>query len=160
MFDHHTEDSIDLATSTIILGTGNMTPENEKKVKTRFSLTDSQMKKIRSIRKPTKRGAEVFAIFKTDDGTQAHYGFLTDGPIYLWLIATEAVDRSIRMKMYERFNETEALKRLAKRFPGGSIKSEVDARLAELNDDVIDEDAIQANLVDEFIEECSALNIG
>jgi intracellular multiplication protein IcmB len=159
LFEHHTEASIDLATSVIILGAGNMTPEGEKAVKTRFSLTDSQVKKIRSIRKPTKKGAEVFAIFKTEDGSQAHYGYLTDGPVYLWLIATEAVDRSIRLRMYERFTETEALRRLAKRFPGGSIKSEVDARLAELNDDVIDEEAISANIIDEFIEECAAVKL-
>jgi len=159
LFEHHTEASIDLATSVIILGAGNMTPEGEKAVKTRFSLTDSQVKKIRSIRKPTKKGAEVFAIFKTEDGSQAHYGYLTDGPVYLWLIATEAVDRSIRLRMYERFTETEALRRLAKRFPGGSIKSEVDARLAELNDDVVDEEAISANIIDEFIEECAAVKL-
>jgi intracellular multiplication protein IcmB len=159
LFEHHTEASIDLATSVIILGAGNMTPEGEKAVKTRFRLTDSQVKKIRSIRKPTKKGAEVFAIFKTEDGSQAHYGYLTDGPVYLWLIATEAVDRSIRLRMYERFTETEALRRLAKRFPGGSIKSEIDARLAELNDDVIDEEAISANIIDEFIEECAAVKL-
>jgi intracellular multiplication protein IcmB len=160
MFEHHTETSINLATSIIILGAGNMTPKDEEGVKSRFSLTDSQMKKIRSIRKPTKKGAEVFTIFKTEDGSQAHYGYLTDGSIYLWLIATEAVDRSMRNRMYERFDETEALKRLAIRFPGGSIKSDIDARLAELNDDVIDEDKISGNIIEEFIEECASVTIG
>lgn len=159
LFEHHTEASIDLATSVIILGSGNMTPEGEKKVKTRFSLTDSQVKKIRSIRKPTKKGAEVFVIFKTEEGSQAHYGYLTDGPIYLWLIATEAVDRSIRLQMYERFNETEALKRLSIRFPGGSIKSEIDARLAELNDDLLDEEKISSNIIQEFVEECALIKL-
>lgn len=130
LFEHHTDDSIRLSTTIIILGAGNMTKEEAEKVKTRFDLSDSQMEIIRRIRPPSSKGAEAFVIFRTGDGSQAHHVYLTDGPMYLWLIATELVDRAFRAMAYEKYGINEALRRLGAKYPGGSVKKEIQNQLA------------------------------
>lgn len=154
LFEHHTVDSIKLATTIVILGAGNMDKEEVEQVKTRFSLTQTQMSVLRKIRPPTPKGAEALFIFKTRDGDQVHHVLLSEGSIYLWLIATEAMDRGIRALMYERFSKGEALMRLARRFPGGSIKKEMEAIQAEQLD--MDDDN-QEDLIKSFADECSEL---
>ena len=135
LFEHHTQQSITLSSTIVILGAGNMSREDAETVRARFDLTESQMAAIRRMRPPSSKGAEAFIIFRTRQGTQAHHVYLTDGPMYLWLIATEAVDRAARGLMYEKYPPNEALKRLAKRYPGGSIKQEIENRLAAMNDE-------------------------
>lgn len=135
LFEHHTQQSITLSSTIIILGAGNMSREDAEAVRSRFDLSESQMAAIRRIRPPSSKGAEAFVIFRTRQGTQAHHVYLTDGPMYLWLIATEAVDRAIRGLMYEKYSPNEALRRLASKYPGGSIKQEIENRLAAMNDE-------------------------
>lgn len=152
LFEHHTEQSIKLATTIVMLGAGNMDEAEIKMVKTRFSLTDTQMGVLNKIRPPTQKGAEALFVFRTREGNQVHHVLLTEGPIYLWLIATEAVDRSIRAIMYDRFPKGEALMRLAKRFPGGSIKKELEAIQA---DELDRDDDASEDLIKAFADECS-----
>lgn len=154
LFEHHTEQSIRLSTSAIILGAGNMDNEEADQVSTRFGLSKAQMQAIRRMRPPTPKGAEAFMVFRTRDGTQAHHTYMTDGPIYLWLIATEAIDRAFRALMYERYSTEEALKRLGKKYPGGSIKKDLENRLADINDDPSQDDELRGGLLDQMAEEC------
>ena len=123
-------------------------------VSTRFGLSKAQMGAIRRIRPPSAKGAEAFMVFRTRDGSQAHHVYMTDGPIYLWLIATEAVDRAFRSMMYERHHPAEALKRMAKRYPGGSIKKDLDNLLAEMNDDPSQDDKLKDGLLEKMADEC------
>lgn len=160
LFQDHTEKSVELATSVFILGAGNLSSQDSENVKERFQLNDAQMKTIRSIRRPGKPGAEAFVIFRTGDGEQRHHVRLTEGPIYLWLIATEAADREIRRRLYQRYPRGEALQRLAAAFPGGSVKQDMEAKLAEMNDE---EDEIDGrandSILDEFIARCDAVTL-
>lgn len=153
LFEHHTDQSIRLATTIIILGAGNMTSEEAEVVRGRFDLTASQMDIIKRIKPPSKKGAEAFVIFKTKDGSQAHHVYLTDGPMYLWLIATEAMDRAFRGLAYEKYPPNEALKRLGAKYPGGTVKNEIEDRLAQLDEFEVTEhktnDLLQT-LVDEL----------
>lgn len=154
LFEHHTEQSIRLSTSVIILGAGNMDNQEAETVRTRFDLSKAQMGAIRRIRPPSPRGAEAFMIFRTRSGNQAHHVLMSDGSVYLWLIATEAIDRAFRSLMYERHSVTEALKRMAKKYPGGSIKKAVENRLAEMNDDPSQDDTIREGLLEQLADEC------
>ena len=160
LFKDHTEKSIELSTSIFILGAGNITEKEATDIQSRFQINSSQMQAIRGIKAPSPRGAEAFIIFRTRDGEQRHSVLLTEGPVYLWLIATEADDRVIRSRMYERFPRGEALQRLAARFPGGSIKKDLEARLAQMNDEESEIDG-RANdrLVEDLVEECANLNL-
>jgi len=154
LFEHHTDQSIRLSTSVIILGAGNMDNEEAEQVASRFALTKSQVSAIRRIRPPTSKGAEAFMIFRTKDGSQAHHCYMSDGSVYLWLIATEGIDRAFRGIMYDRFSTEEALTRLAKRYPGGSIKKELENKLATMNDDPSQDGQITANLLEQMADEC------
>jgi intracellular multiplication protein IcmB len=153
LFEHHTDQSIKLSSTVIILGAGNMSKEESEMVTTRFDLTKSQMNVIRRIRPPTPKGAEAFMIFRTRDGNQAQHVLFSDGPLYLWLITTEAVDRQMRSLMYELHGTEEGLRRLAKRYPGGSIKKELQNRMAEA-DEVDGSDESMGNLIEELAENC------
>lgn len=154
LFEHHTEQSIRLSTSVIILGSGNMDNEEAETVSARFGLSASQMNAIRRIRPPSSKGAEAFMIFRTRDGSQAHHVYMSDGSIYLWLIATEAVDRAFRAMMYEKYPVAEALKRMAKKYPGGSIKTDLENRLADLNDDPSQDEKMREGLLEQMVAEC------
>lgn len=160
LFQDHTPKSIELSTSIIILGAGNITDQESDEIRSRFQLNDAQMKAVRAIKPPSSKGAEAFVIFRTRDGEQKHPCILTEGPVYLWLIATEAEDRVIRNKMFERFSRGEALRRLAARFPGGSIKKDLEARLAEMNDEEADiEGRASDHLIDQFADECEKVSL-
>ncbi|KXS55581.1 MAG: intracellular multiplication protein IcmB [Marinobacter sp. T13-3] len=154
LFEHHTEPSIRLSTSVIILGSGNMDKEEANTVSTRFGFSPAQMDAIRRIRPPSSKGAEAFMVFRTRDGAQAHHVYMTDGPMYLWLIATEAVDRQFRALMYERHPVQEALKRMAKKYPGGSIKKDLENKLAEMNDDPTQDEGMMEGLLEKMADEC------
>ncbi|TBW57430.1 type IV secretion protein IcmB [Marinobacter halodurans] len=160
LFEHHTEQSIELATTILILGAGNMSPQLAKDTKDRFRLSDSELQAIRSIRPPSSKGAQGFGIFRTRDGEQKHSFLISDGPIYLWLIATEQADRNIRNRMYEIYSKGEALRRLAAKFPGGSIKKEVESRLAAMNDEEADIDGRAGDkLIDDLVDECRTVRL-
>lgn len=154
LFEHHTEQSIRLSTSVIILGAGNMDNEEADLVSARFGLSKSQMGAIRRIRPPSPKGAEAFMVFRTRDGTQAHHCYMTEGPIYLWLITTEGVDRAFRSMMYERHPVKEALTRLATKYPGGSIKKELENKLADINDDPSQDNEMASKLLETMADEC------
>ncbi|MFB2350904.1 hypothetical protein, partial [Priestia megaterium] len=73
--------------------------------------------------------------------------------MYLWLIATEAVDRAMRELMYERYRPDEALRRLAKKYPGGSVKKELENRLANLDEE--EANAMKSeDLLEQMADEC------
>lgn len=154
LFEHHTEQSIRLSTSVAILGAGNMDNEEAGLVATRFGLSDAQMTAIRRIRPPSPKGAEAFMIFRTRDGSQAHHVYMTEGSIYLWLIATEAIDRAFRALMYDKYSTQEALKRMAKKYPGGSIKKDLENRLAHINDDPAQSEKLMDGLLEKMVEDC------
>lgn len=152
LFEHHTDASITLSSTVIILGAGNMSTDEANNVKTRFDLSDAQMTAIRRMRPPTPAGAEAFIIFRTRDGNQTHHVMLSDGSMYLWLIATEAVDRTMRSLAYAKYPPQEALKRLAAKYPGGSVKKAIENALAELNDSESGE-AQSADLLQTMVDE-------
>ena len=159
LFNDHTPKSIELSSTIMILGAGNMTPQEADNIRTRFELTEDQMKTIRRIRPPSPKGAEAFCIFKTRDGNQAHHAYLSEGSIYLWAIATEAEDRAIRRIMYQRFSTTEALQRLAKRFPGGSMKKEMEALLAKASLESSVDQVKGEDIIEDFAEQCAELQL-
>lgn len=153
LFEHHTSQSVTLASTIIILGAGNMSQEDAETVRSRFDLSPSQMTAIRRVRPPSSKGAEAFIIFRTRDGAQSHHVFLSDGAMYLWLIATESVDRAMRALMYERYKPDEALRRLAAKYPGGSVKKELDNKLADLDEEEANS-LKSGDMLEQMADEC------
>ena len=59
---------------------------------------------------------------------------LTIGGQSLWAFSTTTEDVTIRNHLYQRLGPSEALRRLARRFPGGSAKAEVERRRRQVED--------------------------
>jgi len=53
------------------------------------------------------------------------------GPRELWAFSTTPGDTGLRNRLYDRLGSSEALKRLARVFPGGSAQSEINRRKDE-----------------------------
>ena len=74
-------------------------------------------------------GAPIVAIFKLKDQTYVQHFYNQLGPIELWALSTTAEDTALRSILYERLGSAEARRILAKRFPAGSAKPEIEAQL-------------------------------
>ena len=75
--------------------------------------------------------------------------YLTTGPVELWALSTTAEDRVIRQRLYARFGPRRARQALARAYPGGSIKGELQRRLDGAPEGDFDQDAALATLVEE-----------
>lgn len=74
-------------------------------------------------------GAPIVAIFKLKDQTYVQHFYNQLGPIELWALSTTAEDTALRSILYERLGSSEARRILAKRYPNGSAKPEIEAQL-------------------------------
>lgn len=77
---------------------------------------------------------------------------LTIGPQSLWAFSTTTEDVAIRNNLYQRLGPSETLRRLAKRFPGGSAKAEVERRRRNIEDQS-DADEEVVNVIQEIAHE-------
>jgi intracellular multiplication protein IcmB len=124
------KDMLGLATGFWIMGA------NEDQVadaKAKFNLSDTAEDAIgRYLHGPGKRGAPFLAVLQMDDGRHEHLLYNTLGPIELWAYSTTSEDKALRKRLYARLGAAEARVRLAKRFPGGTAKTEIIRRTKEL----------------------------
>ena len=74
---------------------------------------------------------------------------LTIGGQSLWAFSTTTEDVTIRNHLYQRLGPSEALRRLARRFPGGSAKAEVERRRRQVEDRSDSDDEV-VNVILEF----------
>lgn len=77
-------------------------------------------------------GAPIVAIFKLKDQTYVQHFYNQLGPIELWALSTTAEDTALRSILYEKLGSAEARRILAKRYPAGSAKPEIEAQLESL----------------------------
>ena len=84
--------------------------------------------------KPGKAGSNLVALFRTGSGMSQLVLSLTIGGQSLWAFSTTTEDVTIRNHLYQRLGPSEALRRLARRFPGGSAKAEVERRRRQVED--------------------------
>ena len=70
----------------------------------------------------------------------------------MWAFSTTTEDVSIRNNLYRRMEPSEALRRLAARFPGGSAKAEVERRRRLVADESNADDEI-TNVITELANE-------
>ncbi|WP_299211152.1 ATP-binding protein [uncultured Tateyamaria sp.] len=93
-------------------------------------------------------GAPIVAIFKLKSQTYVQHFYNQLGPIELWALSTTAEDTALRAILYERLGSPEARRILARRFPAGSAKSEIEAELEGLmsSGQMID-DSVRSNVI-------------
>ncbi|MEW5423982.1 hypothetical protein [Amorphus sp. 3PC139-8] len=125
---------ISMATSAFIC---NASSEHAVKLATEaFGLNKVAQEVLRrQLNGPTEKGAPIYAVFKLKTGTIAQKLFLTLGPIELWAHSTTSEDAALRQILYEAIGPSQARELLAWRFPAGSAKRELEARIARAEED-------------------------
>lgn len=99
-------------------------------------LSDGERQILRDeLTGPSPRGAPVWAFFRLREmGSVRQKLVLTLGPAEIWAFSTTAEDVALRTRLYEEIGPQLTRKVLARRFPGGSAKAEIETRLARLED--------------------------
>lgn len=122
---------ISFATSVFILDPG--TPENVNLLADKFGLSGTETYVLKNqVRPPRPEGTTFFARFTTTEGAYSSLLTLTVGAMEMWALNTTVESVAIRRRLYERIGPKKARQILAVAFPGGSAKSYVEERKAEL----------------------------
>lgn len=118
-------------------------------VRAKFSLSAAALAALRTYGTgPTAAGAPFLGVFRTRRGTLAQLLYLTTGPVELWALSTTAEDCWIRAQLYRRLGPRPARAALARAYPGGSAKAELERRL-DHGDGTLDREAVLAQLAEE-----------
>ncbi|MFR9013588.1 MAG: hypothetical protein ACLVI5_08535 [Desulfovibrio piger] len=140
----------ELATTVVILGSG--TEKSIDNLSRRFGLNGSCRHALSRLGKPDRAGSNLVALFRTGAGMSQLVLSLTIGPQSLWAFSTTTEDVTIRNHLYRRLGPSEALRRLARRFPGGSAKAEVERRRRLVGDQTEADEKI-VNVILEIVDE-------
>jgi intracellular multiplication protein IcmB len=120
---------VGLATFICILGVGASADSLNETVKT-FGLPESAKLVIRNLGKPTAAGAKMIVRYQEISGVHTQEVVNTLSPEELWAFSTTREDRSIRDRLYTILEPGRARRLLARRFPEGSAKPEVERQRA------------------------------
>ena len=150
-----TEQMAEYATGIFVLGLGNNASTDF--IKKTYGLNDVEINRMMmSLNGPSSAGTNVFAYFKTKKGIFSQILTVTIGPEELWAYSTTREDSSIRNLLYQVIGHANARRVLARRFPGGSAKAEVERRLEEvsgINEGAGTEDEVKGNIIDVIVKE-------
>ena len=141
---------INLATTTVILGAG--TDREIADTVDRLGLNGACAHALKNLGKPGPAGSNLVAVFRTGAGRSQLILSMTIGGQSLWAFSTTTEDVAIRNNLYKRMEPSEALRRLAARFPGGSAKSEVERRRRQVTDQSGADDEL-VNVITEIANE-------
>jgi len=141
---------IELATMIAVLGAG--TDRSINDMAERFALNGACRYALSRLGKPGRAGSNFVAIFRTGSGMSQLVLSLTIGGQPLWAFSTTAEDVAIRNNLYKRLGPSEALRRLAAHYPGGSAKSEVERRRRAVTDQSAADDTV-VNVIHEIVNE-------
>lgn len=151
-------DMIKTATSIFLLDNG--TADTRKWMKENIGLTDTEEAFLRQfVHGANAQGSTFLARFQTKDSNYSQLFTLTAGSMRLWALSTTAEDRKLRGLLYERLDKSVARQLLAKRFPSGSCKREVDKmkmNIGKFSGDGFtfeDPDAVEASIVEKIAQE-------
>lgn len=140
---------IELASSVYIMEYGN--DDTAEDVREKFSLPASAIELLRVYGNgPTPDGAPFLCAMKTKRGLVCQLLYLTNGPIEMWALSTTAEDRVIRRRLYQRFGAPAALRALARRYPSGSAKADLERRLEHSAHPALDRDQVLDAIVGEL----------
>lgn len=126
-----------------------------------FGLNDTARYILRHrLHGPTQTGAPFLAVLELKDGRYQQYLINTLGPIELWALSTTAEDAEIRRRLYRAVGPKRARGLLARAFPSGSAKAEVERRIAAAGDAGNLETEAEAGVIDEIVAELVASGRG
>jgi len=124
-----TETMVEMATTVFIMGAGNRTLEATAST---FNLPDAARYALAKLPKPGQAGSHLIAWFDAGGGKFVHRLTLTLAPELIWAFSTTREDVSIRQKLYEQLPPAAARATLARVYPAGTAKPEVERRKAAM----------------------------
>lgn len=144
---------VEFATSIFIMDAGPQ--QTIKKSAEIFGLSETAQYALKTrVHGPKEGGATFLAQFSTKQGMNTQLLTNTLGPIELWAFSTTAEDASLRNKLYKRLGPAPARKILAKLYPEGSIRQDLEKRLSALKEQQgFIEDQANNSLIDQMVEE-------
>jgi intracellular multiplication protein IcmB len=125
---------IEVATTLVVCNAGS---ENSiDYMDKQFRLTEGEKRVMRyQLTGPTSKGAPIWVMFKLKkEGAVRQKLNLTLGPAEIWAFSTTAEDVALRGRLYESLGPRMTRQVLARRFPGGSAKSEIESRVARMEE--------------------------
>jgi intracellular multiplication protein IcmB len=141
---------LEFATSIFVLKVSN--PEAAARTAQVLKLSDAARVALeRDVKGPKKGGGTILAWFATKEGNTLQLLTNTVGPIELWAYSTTVEDVAIRRRLYGIMPPSQARRKLARAYPDGTAKDDVDRRKAMLRD----EDA--GSVIDEVVREVAAM---
>lgn len=123
-----------------------------------YNLSENDRYTMRyNLRGPGPNGAPIWLLMRLKGQGEVRQELnLTLGPAEIWAFSTTSEDVVLRRQLYDSVGPRLARRVLATRFPGGTAKPEVEARIArqEEQGERLDDDARQ-DLISDFAEELS-----
>ena len=148
------ESLVSQSTGRFILGAGDER-EAEEIVK-RFALTDASADVVsHRLKGPDENGGgSPFLVVLDADNVKYEQMLVNSlGPIELWAFSTTPVDVALRTRLYSRIGPGEARRRLAKVFPHGTAKHEINRRKDERLRRGEEDGRAQASVIEELTGE-------
>lgn len=131
LLDDFDQDMVELASGIWIMGVGS--ERSAREAQDLFGLSDTATHAIaQKLNGPGPGGAPFMALLKLKSGQHEHLLLNTLGPQEIWAFSTTSRDTVLRNELYRELGATEARRRLAARFPGGSAEEEIRRRLSAL----------------------------
>lgn len=144
---------VDLATANWILGSGARAEAVEELAK-KFSLGDTAKYIVQNrLTGPNAHGAPLLLVLGAKGGRFVQYLVSTQGPLTVWALSTTPEDVSIRGRLYQRLDPRRARRALAKAFPGGSARLEVERRKAVRAERGSSELDAEGSVIEEIVNE-------
>lgn len=119
---------IDFSTGLFIMDSG--TASTVEKISKSFGFeNEEEVRALQNRVHPPKKGGGTFmAKFQTQEKRYTMLLSATLGPVELWAFSTTAEDMVVRNRLYESIGPKRARQLLAMKYPGGSVKKEVEER--------------------------------
>jgi intracellular multiplication protein IcmB len=122
----------------------------------RFGLSEASAYVVRNrLKGPYEdgSGAPFLAVMAADNGRYEHMLVNSLGPVEMWAFSTTPMDVALRTRLYSRVGSGEARKRLARVFPTGTAKREIERRKDERLRRGEDDDHAQEGVIEELVDE-------
>lgn len=150
------DDMVDMASGYWIMGVSN--DRSAEECSELFGLTPTAKKIVKTrLNGPGKGGAPFLAVLSLKEGSHEHLLYNTLGPNEIWAFSTTAEDAALRTRLYDILGPVEARRRLAKRFPSGSAKGEIERRIAKaLERGALEQSEAEEGIIEGLVKELGA----
>ena len=143
----------ELANRYWILGAGGKAKEAETLAAT-FALSDTLSDAVRyRLTGPGRAGAPALLIASGQGGRFEQLVVNTPGPVELWALTTSPADVALRRRLYALLPPARARAALARAFPEGTARGEIERELARMDSAEAGRAASEEAVLDELAEE-------